>query len=307
MAESAVIPIICGPTASGKSAVALELAKHVDLEIVSADSRQMVRHLDIGTAKPTFEERQLVPHHLIDILDPGARYSAYRFIADASEAIDKILERGRKPILVGGTGFYLRSLSDGVVEIQSEDIKIREELEEELRRVGPEKMYERLMEIDPLEAGRIHANNQVRVLRALEIFRIAGKTKSELTATGVYRKSPHRYEYYCLAPNRALLYERINSRVDTMMEAGLLQEINLLIKRDYKERIRAANIIGYNELLDFIDGLVTYEEATRIIKQNSRRYAKRQMTWFRRQSGCRFYSCGDPLLEDVRRRLSTMK
>ncbi len=266
----------------------------------------MVRHLDIGTAKPSFEERQLVPHHLIDILDPGARYSAYRFIADASEAIAGILGRGRKPILVGGTGFYLRSLSDGVVEIQSEDMTVREELEGELRRLGPEKMYERLMEIDPLEAGRIHANNQVRVLRALEIFRISGKTKSELNATGVYRKSPHRYEYFCLAPNRTLLYERINGRVGAMMKAGLLQEINVLIERGHKERIRAANIIGYNELLDFIDGLVTFEEALRIIKQNTRRYAKRQMTWFRRQSGCRFYSCSEPLCADLVQHLSVI-
>ena len=290
MAEPPVIPIICGPTASGKTAAALEVAKHVDIEIVSADSRQMVRHLDIGTGKPTPEERRQVPFHLIDIVEPGVRYSAYRFIEDASRAISEILERGRRPLLVGGTGFYLRALTDGVVEIQTDDMVIRDQLEQELQIVGPERMHDRLKEIDPIEASRLHPNNRVRIVRALEIFLMTGKTKSELTAHGHYRKSPYRYDYLCLIPERAALYEKINSRVEAMIGAGLIEEIKGLIARGYKEQVRSANIIGYNELLDFMGGAMTLEEAKRIIKQNSRRYAKRQMTWFRRQVGCRYFA-----------------
>lgn len=281
------IPIICGPTGSGKTAVALELASFYPIEIVSADSRQVVRYLDIGTAKPTADERRKVPFHLLDLIDPGERYSAFRFITDASRVIGEILARGHLPVVVGGTGLYLRALTEGVVEIEEPDLQLRERLEKEAVALGPEKMYQRLKEIDPLEAARIHPNNRVKVLRALEIFYLTGKTKSELTATGGYRKGDFEFKYHCLVPDRALLYERINERTDEMIAAGWLAEIEQLCRDGWADRIRAANIIGYNELIGVMQGQMKLEYAVGQIKQQTRRYAKRQITWFRHQTdGC---------------------
>ena len=289
-ADSRSIPIICGPTASGKTAVALELGAHFPFEIVSADSRQLVRHLNIGTAKPTVEERLRVPFHLIDIIEPGERYSAFRFIGDATRIIKDIYKRGNLPILVGGTGLYLRALTDGVVEIEQGDIQIRQDLEQQMEQLGPEQMHARLKEIDPLEAAKIHPNNRVRVLRALEIFYLTGKSKSEVTATGNYRKGDYRFEYHCLMPERAALYRRINQRVDEMLEQGWLAEVEELVRQGLTVPVRKANIIGYNELLNYIEGLIGLDEAVSTIKQNTRRYAKRQVTWFAHQTGCRYHT-----------------
>ena len=294
------IPIICGPTASGKTSLALEMAAQYPIEIVSADSRQMVRYLDIGTAKPTPDERARVPFHLIDLIEPGERYSAFRFISDASQAIEQILKREHVPVIVGGTGLYLRALTDGVVEIEPGDMAIREQLERELAEVGPQVMYEKLRQIDPLEAAKSHPNNRVRVIRALEIFYLTGKTKSEMTATGGYRRSDFQFEYYCLAPPRPELYEAINRRVDKMMASGLVAELRSLVERGQLEQIRRANIIGYNELIQWLDGRVSLDEAVAAIKQNTRRYAKRQMTWFRGQTGCKFYETAVELRHKLR-------
>lgn len=294
------VPIICGPTASGKTSLAIELAAEYPIEIVSADSRQMVRYLDIGTAKPTAEESKRVPFHLIDIIEPGERYSAFRFIDDASNAIADIFKRGKLPLVVGGTGLYLRALTDGVVEIDPADMAIRERLEQELVEIGPERMWKRLNSIDPLEAAKIHPNNRVRLIRALEIFELTGKSKSEMTASGGYRKSEYSFEYYCLAPPREELYETINRRVDMMVDAGLAAEFENLVSRGCLEPMRRANIIGYNELILWKEGRLSFEQAIAEIKQNSRRYAKRQMTWFRGQAGCRFYESPSALRQNLR-------
>ena len=294
------IPIICGPTASGKTALAMRLAETHPVEIISADSRQILKYFDIGTAKPTLKERARVPFHLIDMIEPGERYSAFRFIGDATRVIDQIISRGHLPVIVGGTGLYLRALTDGVVEIEEPDMAIREQLEADLKTSGSEAMHARLSEIDPLEAVKIHPNNWVRIIRALEIYLLTGKTKSELTATGSYRRGDHSYEYFCLAPPRDRLYETINIRVDQMIQDGLLEEISGLIERGYAEKIRFANIIGYKELMELLDGRVTIDEAVSEIKQNTRRFAKRQMTWFRRQQGCKFCDHPDPLLSILR-------
>lgn len=294
------IPIICGSTASGKTSLALDLATEYPIEIVSADSRQMVRYLDIGTAKPTPAERARVRFHLIDLIEPGERYSAFRFIIDASQAIEQILKREHMPVIVGGTGLYLRALTDGVVEIEPGDLAIREQLERELAEVGPQAMYEKLRQIDPLEAAKTHPNNRVRVIRALEIFYLTGKTKSEMTATGGYRKPDYQFDYYCLAPPRPELYEAINRRVDEMMTSGLVAELQSLVERGHLEQIRRANIIGYNELIQCLEGRVLLDEAVAAIKQNTRRYAKRQMTWFRGQTGCKFYETAVELRHKLR-------
>ncbi len=289
------IPIICGPTGSGKTAVALALASRFPIEIISADSRQVVRLLDIGTAKPTPEERRQVPFHLIDLIDPGDRYSAFKFVNHAVRTIKLILERNHLPLLVGGTGLYLRALTHGVVEIEELDLQVREQLEGEAKSLGVEEMYRRLKEIDPLEAAKIHPNNRVKVIRALEIFRLTGKTKSELTATGSYRKGEFEFEYFCLLPDRPALYERINRRTDQMIESGWLAEVENLVRDGWMERIRAANIIGYNELLNVAEGQMRMEDAVGQIKQQTRRYAKRQITWFKHQVDCRFLKSANEL------------
>ncbi len=289
MAEYPIIPIICGPTASGKTAVTVELAKDFSIEVVSADSRQIIRRLDIGTAKPTREEREQVPVHLVDLIEPGERYSAFRFISDATRVIGEIIERGNQPIVVGGTGLYLRALTEGVVEIENEDMSVRERLDQEWDDEGGEKMHARLAGIDPLEAAKIHPNNKQRVIRALEIFYLTGKTKSEIITTGAHFKSPYRFEYFCLTPDRTELYERINARVDQMMSDGLLDELQALVSEGLSSQIRGANVIGYSELLNYIDGITDLDEAVALIKQNTRRFAKRQMTWFRGQPECTFY------------------
>lgn len=293
------IPIICGPTGSGKTGAAIRLAERYPIEVVSADSRQVIKYLNIGTAKPTPEECKAAKFHLVDFIDPGERFSAFKFIDCADGAISDILSRDKIPIIVGGTGLYLKALTDGVVEIEEEDMAIREKLEEEMELFGPEIMYDNLMRVDPLEAVRLHPNNQRRVIRGLEIFYLTGKTKSEIVATGKYFKSKYSFKYYCLAQGREILYERINSRVDQMLEMGWLEEIKALIARGMGDTVRAANVIGYTELLDYLEGLYTLEEAVLLVKQNTRRYAKRQMTWFRNQTDSNFYESNDILVNDL--------
>lgn len=297
MDEHKTIPIICGPTGSGKTAAALELAKQYQLEIISVDSRQMLKHLNIGTAKPSEGELNLCKFHLVDIIEPGERYSAFNFIDDAEKIIDDILKRDKTPLLVGGTGLYLRALTDGVVEIKQEDFSIREKLEAELEEKGSEYLHRKLEAIDPLESVKIHPNNKFRIVRALEIFYLTGHTKSELLTTGKYRNSKYKFTYYCLAPNRESLYERINNRVEKMLSDGLLNELNDLIILGYKDKIEKANVIGYAELLQYIDGAISFDEAVSMIKQNSRRYAKRQMTWFRKQTDIVFYDNNSELID----------
>lgn len=296
-AEDRTIPIICGPTGAGKTGVALLLAEDFPVEIISADSRQIIKHLDIGTAKPTAAEREKVPFHLLDVIEPGQRYSAFRFLEEADRIIGQVLERGNIPLVVGGTGLYLRALSEGVIEIEAERPEIRVRLERDIEKFGPDEMHRRLSEIDPEEAERVHPHNRVRVVRALEIYDLTGKTKSALTASDTYKKSRYHFDFFCLAPLRARLYEIIDARVDQMLAGGLLEEIQGLAREGFAERIRAANVIGYGELLEYLEGRAGLEEAVAAIKQNSRRYAKRQMTWFRHQADCRFFEESGAILE----------
>ncbi len=299
VAKTGNIPIICGPTASGKTSLALEYADTIDIEIISADSRQIIRRLNIGTAKPTQEELSQVPFHLVDVINPGERYSAFRFMTEANQAIKETLDRGHVPFVVGGTGLYLRALTDGVVEMDDVDMAIRQELESQADEEGMEAMYALLERVDPLEATRVHPNNRRRVLRALEIFRMTGKSKSELVVTGAYKKSDYAFDYYCLAPERKGLYEIINVRVDQMLDAGWMEEVESLVSEGLADDIRSSNVIGYGELLHVIEGRSNLEEAVAMIKQNTRRYAKRQMTWFRRQAGCRFFSDKESLRREL--------
>ena len=292
VSKQSIIPIICGPTATGKTGVAVHLAEQFPVEVVSADSRQIIRHLDIGTAKPSPDECNKVRFHLVDIIEPGDRYTAFWFMEEANAAIGEILCRGKIPLVVGGTGLYLRALTEGVVEIDEDDMEVRQRLTREMDEEGPEEMFRRLEVIDPLEAAQVHPNNKVRIIRALELFYLTGKCKSELVTTGAYKKAEYSFEYHCLMPEREKLYERINRRVDDMLAAGLLDEVSALIARGYRQALGRARVIGYAELLDHLDGKTSLDEAISLIKQNTRRYAKRQFTWFRRQiEGESYESC----------------
>lgn len=302
--ETTRIPIICGPTGSGKTAVALELAEKFNIEIVSADSRQIIKHLDIGTAKPTAAERERVSFHLLDVIEPGERYSAFRFIDDANRAIETIFASGHLPVVVGGTGLYLRALTDGVAEIDEDDMAIRERLEREMDELGADAMFQRLQKIDPLEAARIHPNNRVRIIRALEIFYLTSKTKSELVTTGAYRKSRYSFDYFCLMPERDSLYRIINERTDRMLAAGWLEEVKGLMEQGLGNQMEKANVIGYSELMRCLEGNLSMDEALSIIKQATRRYAKRQMTWFRNQLSGEFFRDRKGLYEAVSATLS---
>jgi len=299
-----VIPIICGPTGAGKTAIAVELAETYPIEIVSADSRQIIKRLNIGTAKPTPDERSKAAFHLIDIIEPGERYTAFRFIDDADRAIADTLQRRRIPVVVGGAGLYLCALTEGIVKIGKDNLTIREQLAGEMELHGGEQMYNRLSQIDPLEAEKLHPSNKARVIRALEIFYLTGKPKSELIATGAYRKSRHRYSYLCLIPDRQSLYAAIDSRVDGMIQRGLLKEVQNLCQDGLKERVRKANVIGYNESLDYLDGKTTLSEAVSLIKQNTRRYAKRQISWFRHQINGTVFAEASSLRDSVNSVLS---
>ncbi|MBD3367875.1 MAG: tRNA (adenosine(37)-N6)-dimethylallyltransferase MiaA [Candidatus Eisenbacteria bacterium] len=273
---------IVGPTAVGKTGVAVPVARELRGEIVSADSRQIYRGLDIGTAKPDAAETAAAPHHLIDIAEPSERFDAARFASLAEHAIEDVFGRDLTPIVVGGTGFYVTSLFEGLFEGPGRDKAIRSRLEEDAARLGPRALHERLAAVDPDAADRLHPNDAVRVVRALEVHESTGRTLSAWQREG--RREPrYRPWYVLLTMDRELLYRRIELRVDRMVEAGLLEEVDrLLASGRLAEDMPAANALGYRELIPVVRGERALEEAVEEIKRNTRRFAKRQVTWFSR-------------------------
>jgi tRNA dimethylallyltransferase len=273
---------IVGPTAVGKTGIAVLVARELNGEIVSADSRQIYRGMDIGTAKPDAADLAAAPHHLIDIVDPDERYDAARFAADAEAAIERIVDRGALPMVVGGTGFYLTSLFEGLFVGPGRDEGVRAGLEEELDRSGSELLHARLARVDPETASRLHPNDAVRIVRALEVHATTGRPLSEWHEDG---RRATRFEpwYVSLTMDRARLYERIELRVDRMLEDGLVEEVERLVASGaLAEGMPAADAVGYRELLPVIRDGRSLEEAVEEIKRNTRRFAKRQMTWFAR-------------------------
>ena len=280
MSTPSKILAIVGPTASGKTPLALLLGKQLNGEVISADSRQIYRFMDIGTAKPTAEERLVVPHHLIDLLDPAQEYSAGQFLRDAQEAVRAVQERGRLPMLVGGSGLYVRAFIDGLFAGPGKDPQIREELEEQLRARGAAWLLEELRRIDPVAAASADPTKPRRIIRALEVYRITGQPLSELQRTE-HTRPPYGVHQYALEWDRAVLYGIIEERVDRMMESGLLQEVRSLMERGYDLRCNAMNTVGYKELFRHLQSEIDLDEAVALIKRNTKRFAKRQFTWFR--------------------------
>lgn len=271
---------VVGSTASGKTNLSILLAERLRGEIISVDSRQIYRYLDIGTAKPTQEELRHITHHFIDILNPDQDYSAGEYGQQARLKIGELLEQKKLPIIVGGSGLYIRAIIDGIFEGPGKNTEIREQLEEEVSRLGKEVLFEKLKIVDPVSASKMDATKVRRVIRALEVYYTTGKPISNLYS--VQQTKPFfDVIQFGLDWERKYLYERINKRVDKMVGEGLVEEVRGLITRGYSRNINALNSVGYKEAFDFIDGKLTKEEMIKLIKQNTRRFAKRQLTWFR--------------------------
>mgnify|MGYP004612776233 FL=1 len=280
--EKSKVIVICGPTASGKTALSIELAKRINGEVVSADSMQIYKDMDIGSAKVTKEEMQGIKHYLVDCVSPDERYSVANYKLDAKKAIEEILKKGKTPIVVGGTGLYIDAL---IYEIEYQDIKINESYRKELESIkqnqGLEVLYERAVKIDPEAMKKISPNDSKRIMRVLEIYEATGKNKTEQEAESRLKEIPYNYKVFAITMDREKLYERINKRVDIMIENGLIEEVKELLKK-YKEFPTAMQALGYKEVKEHLDGKLTKQEMIDKIKQESRRYAKRQLTWFRK-------------------------
>ncbi len=276
-----LVAVIVGPTASGKTSLSIEVARRLNGEIVSADSMQIYENMNIATAKPTEEEMQGIPHHLIGFLPMGESFSVASYKQKAVEAINDILSRGKLPIVVGGTGLYVDTLVNNTEFLDYEKSDIREKLEKRMEQEGSEVLFEELKKVDSVAASKLHLNDTKRIIRALEVYYSTGRTITEQCENSHLHES----EYdWCLigitAENRQVLYDRINLRVDLMVKDGLLQETESFFKGDFSKTAKQA--IGYKELKPYLDGHVSLDEALEKLKMETRRYAKRQLTWFRR-------------------------
>ena len=272
--------VICGPTASGKTALSIQLAQKINGEIISSDSMQIYKNMNIGTAKPDKQEMQGIKHYLLDFVEPNQRYSVADYKKDAENAIEDILQKGKVPIIVGGTGLYVDSLIYGIEYPNIEfDENYRKKLEKRAEKEGLEKLYEEARKIDPQAMEKISRNDQKRILRVLEIYNATGKTKTEQEIES--RKNEVKYDYRVFAINMEKLYDRINKRVDIMIQKGLIEEVENLLKK-YNEFPTAMQGLGYKEVVEYIQGKVLKEDMIENIKRESRRYAKRQITWFKK-------------------------
>ena len=276
--------ILTGPTAVGKTKLSIALAKKIGGEIISADSVQVYKHMDIGSAKITPEEMQGVPHHLVDVLPPTSEFHVVKFQEMAKEAMANIYANGHIPILVGGTGFYIQAVLNDIDFTKNDgDSSYRRELEEKAVKEGAHALHEMLKQIDPKAAQEIHENNVKRVIRAIEFYEQSGKRISEHNEEQRARTSPYAYKYFVLNDERDRLYTNIDKRVDIMVQEGLLEEVMKLLSMGCKRESTAMQGIGYKEILDYLDDKCSFEDAVNAIKSNTRHFAKRQLTWFRRE------------------------
>ena len=275
--------VIAGPTASGKTALSIELAKKINGEIISSDSMQIYKDMDIGTAKVTKEEMQGINHYLVDFVSPTDRYSVSSFKKDAEKAIEEILQKGKTPIVVGGTGLYIDSLIYGIEypDMQFDEGYRNELMEKAKTEDGLKSLYEEARKIDPDAMKTISQNDAKRITRVLEIYKATGKNKTENEALSRQNGVKYDYKVFVLNMDREILYERINYRVDKMLEQGLIKEVENLLKK-YEKYATAMQAIGYKEVVEYLDKTISYDEMVEKIKQGSRNYAKRQLTWFRK-------------------------
>ncbi len=280
-----------GPTGVGKTALSIELAKNIG-EIVSVDSMQVYKQMDIGTAKPSIEERKGIKHHLIDIRYPNEGFSTGDFVREATKSIDDIIKRGNIPFLVGGTGLYFNSLLNGISEVPQSDPVIREELNNRHLNGGLYQLRKELEQIDNIYAAKIHPNDKQRTLRALEVYYTTGNNISFYHNTGI-KPSPYKFLVIGLSCEREILYQRINKRVELMIEQGFINEVKTLLANGYTPDSPGLSAIGYHELTEYINGLLTLDNAIDQIKKNTRRYAKRQFTWFNKNSGVNWFSANN--------------
>ncbi|MFO7761800.1 MAG: tRNA (adenosine(37)-N6)-dimethylallyltransferase MiaA [Thermodesulfobacteriota bacterium] len=298
--------VLAGPTGIGKTKISLGLAEKLGGEIVSMDSVQVYRYMDIGTAKPGAREKKEVAHHLIDIVDPDDTYNTGRFIRDASKAIEDITGRGRLPLLVGGTGLYMKGLLEGITPIPRIPEEIREKIKKQLKDLGNEELYRRLQEIDPVTADRISINDSQRLTRALEIFETSGRPWSDFLAENENDMDQEEKKYnpfkICLNCAREILYDRINRRTYRMIEKGLIQEVEGLLAMGYGPDLPALQSIGYQHMINYLEGIWDKDEAIDLMARDTRRYAKRQLTWFSRDPDIHWFRPKDKrsLLEAAR-------
>jgi len=275
--------IIAGPTAVGKTEISINVAKKLNGEILSADSMQIYKHMDIGSAKISKEEMEGIPHYLIDIIDPHESFTVSDYKSHAESSIDAIISKGKLPVVVGGTGLYINSLIYNYTFTEAaKDEEYRKHLDQLAAEKGKEYVHEMLKEVDIDSYNRLYPNDLKRVVRALEVFKITGKTISEFTANENIYDIPYDIKYYVLTMGRANLYERINKRVDIMLKRGLIDEVIKLKKMGYNANMQSMKGIGYKEILYYLEGKIPLDEAVEMIKQGSRNYAKRQLTWFRK-------------------------
>jgi len=286
---SLLVPIIIGPTAIGKTKLSLLLAKHYPAEIISADSRQIYKLMDIGTAKPSAEELKQIKHHFISMLDPSENFSSGQYSKLARSRIDEIHQLMRTAIVVGGSGFYIKALVDGIIELEIEDSDLRDELKKRIAAEGSAKLHMELAKHDPELALRLKMNDRQRILRGLEVFYSSGQKLSELQ-----KKEPEKAAFYPLfiglTMNREKLYMRINRRVEAMFAKGLLEEVRKLEELGYHKGMNALNTVGYKEVFNYLEDNGSYEEMIELIKRNTRRYAKRQYTWFNNDSRIQWFN-----------------
>lgn len=301
------ILVIVGPTASGKTRMAVELAQRHNGEVISADSMQIYRTMDIGTAKPTKEEMGGIPHHMIDVADPEEDFSVARYVEMAARCVDDVLERGKLPIVAGGTGLYIDSLLSGRTFAPfSPDSALRGELERELAEKGGQAMLEALAQVDPEAAQRLHPNDHKRIIRALEVYRSTGKTITQHNRET--QAIPPRYDALTIGlafQDRQAMWRRIDQRVDEMVAAGLEDEVRRLLTSGISPKCTAMQAIGYKEFTQALSGEMTWQEAADVVKLRSRQYAKRQLTWFGRNPNTRWVRWDDPPEFEQGRRAST--
>lgn len=304
MSEAAPGPLIvvAGPTAVGKTETAVSLARLINGEIISADSMQVYRHLSIGTAKPTRDELQGVPYHLIDTVDPDHQYNAGEFVADAERILSEIAARHKRVVVCGGTGMYIRSLVLGMFEEPSRDVAVRQQLAARADTEGMAALYAELQRVDP-SATHINPNDRVRIIRALEVFQVTGKP---ITAYHDQQRRPprHPFRLFVLSMPRQQLYDRINRRVDKMMASGLLDEVQSYLAAGYSEDNPCIRALGYGDIISYLRNEISLREAVDAMKQKSRNYAKRQLTWFRAMPEARWLDTSGQRPQEVAQQIS---